>query len=96
MSQMFGLSGLAEARRYLVHPVLGARLRESTDALLSHSELGTETVLGGIDALKVRSSLTLFAKADPVELLFKQALERLYSGRMDMKTVELLDAAHEV
>ena len=96
MSQKFGVSGLTEARRYLAHPVLGARLRESTEALLTHSGKGAEAVLGELDASKVRSCLTLFSQADPTAQLFNTALDRLYSGHLDRKTLELLSAAREV
>jgi uncharacterized protein (DUF1810 family) len=96
MSQKFGVSGLAEARRYLAHPVLGARLREITEALLSHYEQDAEAVFGELDAAKVRSCLTLFSWADPTAQLFKTALDRFYSGQPDRRTLELLSASREV
>ena len=96
MAQRFGISGLNEARRYLAHPVLGARLRESTEALLAHSGKGAQAVLGELDALKVGSCLTLFSQADPTAQLFKTALDRLYPGQLDKNTLELLSATREV
>lgn len=95
MSQKFGISGLSEARRYLAHPVLGARLRECTRAILKHSADGAEAVLGEIDAAKLRSCLTLFSQADPAEPLFKMALDRFFSARFDAKTLALLRDAGE-
>jgi uncharacterized protein (DUF1810 family) len=96
MSQSFGLSGLAEARSYLAHPVLGARLRESIEALLNLHEQSAESVLGELDAAKLRSCLTLFSRAEPTTQLFNTALERFYSGQPDRKTLELLSASREV
>lgn len=96
VSRKFAISGLVEARRYLSHPILGARLRETTEALLTHSRKGAKAVLGELDAAKVRSSLTLFSQADPTEPLLRAALDQLYSGGPDKKTLELLSAAGEV
>ncbi|MGH2940783.1 MAG: DUF1810 domain-containing protein [Solirubrobacterales bacterium] len=87
MSQAYAIRSPDEARAYLEHPLLGARLRESTEALLA-ADPGTsaEAILGGIDAIKVRSSLTLFHRAAPEERVFKDALDRFYDGEMDPKT----------
>lgn len=63
MAQHYGLSGLAEARAYLAHPVLGPRLRECVRALLGHAGTSAARLLGEVDALKLRSCLTLFARA---------------------------------
>jgi uncharacterized protein (DUF1810 family) len=86
----YALSSLKEARAYLAHPLLGARLRESAAALLSHEDLSAEAIFGGIDALKLRSSMTLFARADPAEPLFGEVLERYCGGEADPATVERL------
>ncbi len=87
MSRRYSISGLAEARAYLDHPVLGARLRECAMALL---QLGVDRtaveVLGAVDALKLRSSMTLFARAAPQEDLFKLVLERFFDGAPDPAT----------
>src|ERR1700759_3656000 len=81
MSQAYAIRSLEEARAYLEHPVLGPRLRESTEALLANDPaLSADQILGGIDATKVRSSMTLFAAADPSEPLFGEALARFYGG----------------
>jgi len=90
MAVRYALSGLDEARAYLADPVLGARLRECAAALLALPEDATaEAVLGGIDALKLRSSMTLFARAsgDP---LFSAVLERYYDGVEDPATLAQL------
>jgi uncharacterized protein (DUF1810 family) len=87
MSQAYAIGSLDEARAYLGHPLLGPRLRESTEALLA-AEPGAsaEAILGGIDAIKVRSSMTLFHRAAPEEGLFADALQRFYGGEADPET----------
>ncbi len=91
MSQAYAIRSLDEARAYLAHPVLGPRLRESCEALLGNDpSLSAERILGGIDAVKVRSSMTLFARADPAESLFGAVLDRFYSGEPDPATDDLL------
>jgi uncharacterized protein (DUF1810 family) len=88
MSQAYAIRSLDEARAYVAHPTLGPRLRESCEALLANDPaLTAEQILGGIDATKVRSSMTLFAEADPSEPLFGQVLDRFYAGELDPETV---------
>lgn len=87
MSQAYAIRSLDEARAYLEHPVLGPRLRESTEALLAADPgASAEAILGGIDAMKVRSSMTLFHRAAPDEQLFRDALARFYGGEADEET----------
>ena len=90
-SQHYAISSLAEARAYLAHPDLGPRLIECARLLLSTPNRSADQILGGIDALKVRSSMTLFGLADPEEPVFREVLERFYHGRPDTRTVELLE-----
>ena len=85
-AQHYAISGLDEARAYLAHPVLGPRLRESAEALLGVPDRSAEEILGGIDALKLRSSMTLFARAAPDEAVFRAVLERFYGGEADPET----------
>jgi uncharacterized protein (DUF1810 family) len=93
MAQAYALDSLDEARAYLAHPVLGPRLRECVAALLEHPDRSAEQVLGGIDALKLRSSMTLFARAAPGEPVFQQVLDAFYGGEPDARTDELLTTA---
>jgi uncharacterized protein (DUF1810 family) len=87
MSQAYAIRSLDEARAYLEHPLLGPRLRESTQALLAAAPtVSAEQILGGIDAIKVRSSMTLFARAAPEESIFSEVLERFYGGEADPET----------
>jgi uncharacterized protein (DUF1810 family) len=89
-AQHFALAGLDEAREYLAHPVLGPRLRECARALLGLGGADPVAVLGGTDALKLRSSMTLFSAADPDEPLWLQVLDRYYGGEADDATTRLL------
>ncbi|HEY2006090.1 MAG TPA: DUF1810 domain-containing protein [Solirubrobacteraceae bacterium] len=86
-ARRYAIGSLSEARAYLAHPVLGPRLRESARALAELA--GTDdadAILGPIDALKLRSSMTLFARADPDEPLFTAVLRRYYGGMADPAT----------
>jgi uncharacterized protein (DUF1810 family) len=87
MSQAYAVRSLEEARAYLAHPLLGPRLHESTEALLAATPgTSAESILGSIDAIKVRSSMTLFHRAAPEEALFAAALDRFYGGETDPET----------
>lgn len=90
MAQAYGISGLAEARAYMAHPLLGPRLLECVQALMGHAGRSAESILGGIDALKLRSCLTLFARAAPDEAVFGQALAAFCAGQPDPRTLQML------
>jgi uncharacterized protein (DUF1810 family) len=92
MSQAYAIRSLDEARAYL----LGSRLRESTEAVLAaEPEASAEQILGGIDAVKLRSSLTLFHRAAPEEQVFNETLARFYASAADPETDRLLAAKEE-
>ena len=82
----YAIGSLAEARAYLVHPVLGPRLRECSAALLDVQGRTAVQILGGIDAQKLRSSMTLFHRADPDAEVFRRVLEKYYDGEADPAT----------
>jgi uncharacterized protein (DUF1810 family) len=86
MARTYAISSLDEAHAYIEHSVLGPRLLESTRALLGHTDKSATEILGGIDALKLRSSMTLFARAAPDEPLFRQALDAFFGGEADEAT----------
>ncbi|MET0557898.1 MAG: DUF1810 domain-containing protein [Solirubrobacterales bacterium] len=90
MSRRYAIASLDEARAYLAHPVLGARLRDCARALLRHRDRPAEEILGGIDAVKLRSSMTLFALADPGEELFGRVLDCFFEAEPDSKTERLI------
>ena len=89
MSQAYAVTGIDEARAYLAHPLLGPRLRACFDALLAVDGRTADAILGAVDAVKVRSSATLFARADPSDPRFQAVLDRYY-GAADVRTDELL------
>ena len=86
----FAIADLDEARAYLEHPVLGGRLRECTRALIALGRPDPVAVLGPIDALKLRSSMTLFARSAPDEEVFREVLDAFFDGEPDPLTLELL------
>ena len=83
MSQRFAISSLDEARAYLAHPVLGARLRECAGMLLEIEGRTAEEIFGPTDATKLRSCMTLFRRAAPDEPVFAQILDRYFDGVPD-------------
>jgi uncharacterized protein (DUF1810 family) len=86
MAQTYAIGSLGEARAYLDHAVLGPRLLECARALLGVSGKSADEILGGTDAVKLCSSMTLFALAAPEEPLFGQVLDRYYAGSTDQET----------
>lgn len=84
----YGFDGIEEASVYLAHPILGARLREITTAVLQ-SEKSVDDIFGGIDTVKVRSCMTLFNEVADDDL-FAQVLEKCFEGKKDEKTLRLL------
>lgn len=88
-AQLYAISDLDEARRYIAHPVLGARLIEISRALLTLSCSDATAVMGYPDDLKLRSCMTLFAQVsdDPV---FTAVLNKFYGGRADTRTLSIL------
>ncbi|WP_353473495.1 DUF1810 domain-containing protein [Salipiger sp. H15] len=76
----FGMRDLGEARAYLAHPVLGPRLAEASGWLLQHPGRSPEAMLGPVDALKIRSCMTLFEAVPGAPGVFAEVLERLYGG----------------
>ncbi len=89
-AQHYAVSGLDEARAYLAHPVLGPRLVESARALLDLPGDDAVAVLGSVDAVKLRSSMTLFAHADPTQPVFRAVLERYFRAAEDEATTSRL------
>lgn len=89
-AQHFAVSGLAEARAYLAHPVLGPRLRDCAHALTELPATDPQQVLGSVDAMKLRSSMTLFAAAAPDEPLFPAVLDQYFGGEHDTATRDRL------
>jgi uncharacterized protein (DUF1810 family) len=85
----YGIKDLEEAKEYLNHPVLGARLREITTAFLQLSGVSAKEVLGHTDAMKMLSCMTLFNVVTPKDI-FQQVIDKYYNGRVDRRTLSLL------
>ena len=92
-ARFFGIRSAAEARAYLTHPLLGQRLRQGCAALLGHRDRSAEVILGGIDALKLKSSMTLFEAMADDPAPFAAVLDAFYAGARDPLTLDLLRAA---
>ena len=90
MSRRYAISSLEEASAYLAHPILGARLRECARILIELNDTTAEDVFGPVDAMKLRSSMTLFARAAPDDRLFRDVLDRYFGGVGDDATDALL------
>jgi len=90
MAQRYAISGLDEARAYLGHPVLGPRLRECAGAIAAVDDSTADRILGPVDAMKLRSCMTLFAAAAPEEAVFGDILTRYFDGRPDEATLARL------
>ncbi|HEV7654458.1 MAG TPA: DUF1810 domain-containing protein [Mycobacteriales bacterium] len=90
MAQRYAVADLAEARAYLAHPVLGPRLVAAARALTELDATDPVAVLGSVDALKLRSSMTLFAHATEDEPVFTEVLHRYYGGTEDDATLSRL------
>ena len=88
-SEFYGIAGLIEAQFYLRHPILGPRLREAV-RLVIDAPGSAEAILGGVDAAKLRSCLTLFAHAAPDEPLWREGLARFFDGAECPRTVAML------
>jgi len=89
-STRYAISSLEEARAYLAHPVLGPRLVECAGALAGLGGRSADEILGPVDAMKLRSSMTLFARAAPDVAIFGQVLDRYFGGVADERTDALL------
>jgi uncharacterized protein (DUF1810 family) len=91
-AQYYAIRSLDEARAYLAHPLLGPRLRLCVEALLPHAGRSSEAIFGSIDALKLRSSLTLFDLVAPQDV-FARALDVFFAGEPDQRTLALIGSA---
>lgn len=91
-SWIYGLADEEEAKAYLAHPVLGKRLREITNVLLTHTDKDAETLMGSpIDAVKLRSSMTLFNAVSPNDI-FQKVLDAFFDGKGDARTLDMMNS----
>jgi uncharacterized protein (DUF1810 family) len=89
MSRLYAIGSPREARAYLAHPLLGARLRECTDLTLGIEGRTAHEIFGSPDDLKFHSSMTLFAAVAEGEMIFDAALRKYFTGG-DARTLEIL------
>ena len=89
MAHIYGIDGLDEAKAYLDHPTLSVRLFEISEALLKHKKKRPEAIFGYTDAMKLRSSMTLFALVSEDDSVFHKVLQAFYNGEMDELTIKL-------
>jgi uncharacterized protein (DUF1810 family) len=92
MAHTFAISGAAEARAYLEHPLLGPRLRQSTELVNQVQDRTLRQIFGTPDDLKFRSCMTLFAQVAPDAGVFQMALKKYCGGEGDPATLKLLEA----
>lgn len=90
-SVAYAIYGLEEAQEYLAHPILSARLKEISEALLALDMTDPAEIFGDIDAQKVHSSMTLFSLISESGSVFHKVLDKYYGGKLDENTLELLD-----
>lgn len=89
-AQYYGINGREEAMTYLMHPVLGARLREITSVLLTLEGKSAVEIFGRTDAMKLRSCMTLFNAVANGDELFQNVLDKYYNGQADERTLAML------
>lgn len=92
MSKRYAIAGAAEAKAYFDHPLLGSRLITCAQAMLLHSRRSATEILGSPDAMKLQSSMTLFANVAQSEPVFTELLQQFFAGQRDVKTLQLLAA----
>jgi uncharacterized protein (DUF1810 family) len=96
MSIRFAIASLDEAKAYLAHPVLGARLRECAQLALGVEGKSARDIFGGIDEMKFRSSMTLFTRAASDEDLFQRCIDRYFAGASDPATLAKLQGQNSI
>lgn len=89
-AKYYGISGIEEAVTYLQHPILGQRLREIASTILNLSGNDAEVIFGCIDAMKLRSSMTMFDIASPNDI-FAQVVDKYFNGQRDVLTLKIIN-----
>ena len=90
-TQFYSIESISEARDFLTHEILGVRLREITEVLLTHKDKNPTQIFGYPDDLKLKSCMTLFSIADGKENnLFQMVIQNFFGGELDGRTIEIL------
>lgn len=90
MAKYYGIENIKEAKEYLMHPVLGARLNEICTALLALEIDDPYKIMGSVDGMKLRSSMTLFSLSSDNNSIFDAVLNKFFNGEKDPQTIELI------
>jgi len=90
IAKQYAIKSPDEARQYLAHPVLGARLRECAEAVLAVEGRSASDIFGSPDELKLKSCMTLFESVTGQGSVFSQVLDKYYQGKRDTRTQEIL------
>ena len=90
MSQFYAIKSIGEAHAYLEHPILGPRLIECGETLLSIKGRSAHEIFGSPDDMKLKSCMTLFASISPVGSVFEKVLDHYYNGERDDRTLRLI------
>jgi uncharacterized protein (DUF1810 family) len=91
-SQFYAINDIDEAKEYLYHPLLGARLKEISRELIKLNESDAKVIFGSPDHLKLKSCMTLFSVIDESrDSLFEKVIEKFFDGNLDSKTLRLLN-----
>ena len=91
-AHFYGIADGDEARRYLAHPVLGPRLAACAEAMMTHPDLDAQTILGPVDAMKLRSSATLFAAVSGGDDIWDRLITRFFDGVSCPRSRTILEA----
>ena len=91
MSYIYGLAGLEEAEAYLANTTLKSRLYELCEILLKHKDKSAVDIFGNVDAMKLKSSMTIFALTSEDHTIFDQVLDQFFDGQMDEVTIEMIN-----
>jgi uncharacterized protein (DUF1810 family) len=89
-ARQYAIKSLEEARRYLAHPLLGARLVECAEAVLAVQGLSASDIFGYPDDMKLCSSMTLFARVSEPRSVFERVLDKFYQGKRDTGTLQIV------
>ncbi|TDW48962.1 uncharacterized protein (DUF1810 family) [Flavobacterium sp. 270] len=93
IAQYYAIADLEEAKAYLNHPILSKHLIEIAQLLLNYKKKSIETILGDLDARKLRSSLSLFCQVENANPIFQELLDTFYSGHLDPITLTIAQAS---
>jgi|SRR5450755_1793845 uncharacterized protein (DUF1810 family) len=91
-SKYYAIKDLNEAREYLKHPVLGARLIQICHALIEEKEKNANNIFGSPDDLKLKSSMSLFASLENTDPVFQLVLKKFFKGERDEKTIRIIES----